>query len=70
MAALLVMDEVGVVDRPLASAIAAKAALDVAAYITPHNCAECSDCIHDGNKCCGCYDGACCVTSSGLGQGS
>lgn len=28
-----------------------------------HDCAACPDCIHDGNKCCGCYDGACCQTS-------
>jgi hypothetical protein len=26
----------------------------------PHTCASCPDCIHDGNRCCGCYDGACC----------
>ena len=25
-----------------------------------HRCETCPDCIHDGNKCCGCYDGACC----------
>lgn len=28
-----------------------------------HDCATCPGCIHDGNKCCGCYDGACCQTS-------
>lgn len=25
-----------------------------------HNCTTCEACIHDGRKCCGCYDGACC----------
>ncbi len=25
-----------------------------------HDCATCADCIHDGRRCCGCYDGACC----------
>lgn len=25
-----------------------------------HDCAKCEDCLHDGHKCCGCYDGACC----------
>lgn len=25
-----------------------------------HDCASCDDCVHDGHKCCGCYDGACC----------
>ena len=25
-----------------------------------HDCATCTDCLHDGHKCCGCYDGACC----------
>lgn len=25
-----------------------------------HGCSQCDDCIHNGNKCCGCYDGACC----------
>jgi hypothetical protein len=25
-----------------------------------HDCATCTDCVHDGKRCCGCYDGACC----------
>jgi hypothetical protein len=25
-----------------------------------HECETCPDCLHDGNRCCGCYDGACC----------
>lgn len=25
-----------------------------------HVCMECQDCIHNGAKCCGCYDNACC----------
>ena len=25
-----------------------------------HDCESCKACLHDGNKCCGCYDGACC----------
>lgn len=25
-----------------------------------HVCAECADCLHDGQRCCGCYDGVCC----------
>ena len=25
-----------------------------------HNCATCEPCVHDGRRCCGCYDGACC----------
>ena len=25
-----------------------------------HDCEVCPDCLHDGNKCCGCYDGVCC----------
>jgi hypothetical protein len=25
-----------------------------------HDCAKCQDCLHDGHKCCGCYDGVCC----------
>lgn len=29
----------------------------------PHDCETCQECIHDGNKCCGCYDGACCQRS-------
>jgi hypothetical protein len=28
-----------------------------------HDCATCSDCLHDGNKCCGCYDNSCCQTT-------
>lgn len=27
---------------------------------TEHSCESCEDCLHDGFKCCGCYDGACC----------
>ena len=27
----------------------------------PHDCATCPTCIHDGNECCGCYDGSCCL---------
>lgn len=26
-----------------------------------HDCPSCADCLHDGNKCCGCYDEACCL---------
>ena len=26
----------------------------------PHECDSCADCLHEGNRCCGCYDGACC----------
>ena len=37
-----------------------RAALDAAPAPTKHNCSTCPDCIHDGNKCCGCYDDACC----------
>lgn len=29
-------------------------------WIEEHDCASCVECIHDGHKCCGCYDGACC----------
>lgn len=25
-----------------------------------HDCESCADCVHDGNRCCGCYDGSCC----------
>lgn len=25
-----------------------------------HDCESCVGCIHNGRKCCGCYDGACC----------
>jgi len=25
-----------------------------------HDCDTCTDCIHNGNRCCGCYDGDCC----------
>lgn len=25
-----------------------------------HDCESCEACLHDGHKCCGCYDGACC----------
>jgi hypothetical protein len=35
---------------------AIRAALGSAA----HDCGSCPDCLHDGHKCCGCYDGACC----------
>lgn len=30
--------------------------------MSDHDCAQCAECIHDGHKCCGCYDGACCQT--------
>lgn len=32
-----------------------------------HSCTTCADCIHDGNRCCGCYDGACCRATEPLG---
>lgn len=25
-----------------------------------HDCESCTDCLHEGNECCGCYDRACC----------
>jgi hypothetical protein len=25
-----------------------------------HDCASCATCVHDGRRCCGCYDGVCC----------
>lgn len=25
-----------------------------------HDCESCEACLHDGQKCCGCYDGVCC----------
>ena len=25
-----------------------------------HDCSTCDECVHDGKRCCGCYDGACC----------
>ena len=28
-----------------------------------HLCESCPDCLHDGGKCCGCYDSACCRES-------
>lgn len=28
--------------------------------IEQHVCSKCAECIHDGRKCCGCYDGVCC----------
>lgn len=40
--------------------------LDVPLHPTPtdpHSCESCSDCLHDGAKCCGCYDGACCKST-------
>lgn len=30
---------------------------------TEHDCDTCADCIHDGHRCCGCYDGVCCRDS-------
>lgn len=42
----------------------ARAALEAAAGVAPqadgHDCTSCQDCIHNGGKCCGCYDGVCC----------
>lgn len=41
-----------------------------------HDCATCEDCLHDGHKCCGCYDGACCqrvadiAACAGCGMGT
>lgn len=33
-------------------------------YVSPgiavHDCETCTDCLHDGARCCGCYDGMCC----------
>ena len=26
----------------------------------PHDCESCAACVHNGQKCCGCYDGVCC----------
>jgi hypothetical protein len=34
-----------------------------------HICGECADCLHDGNKCCGCYDNACCRATAERGEG-
>ena len=28
-----------------------------------HSCESCEDCLHNGAKCCGCYDGVCCRES-------
>lgn len=33
-----------------------------------HECSTCQDCIHDGKRCCGCYDGACCVPQGDGGE--
>lgn len=42
----------------------ATAAVIVSAPSTPeHQCESCEDCLHDGAKCCGCYDGVCCRES-------
>ena len=29
-----------------------------------HSCDFCRDCIHNGHKCCGCFDGVCCQEST------
>lgn len=31
-----------------------------ATLVPSHDCGSCRDCLHNGNRCCGCYDGACC----------
>jgi len=31
-----------------------------------HDCSTCTACLHDGHKCCGCYDGACCQPAEAL----
>ena len=31
----------------------------------PHGCESCADCVHDGGKCCGCYDDVCCQPKGG-----
>lgn len=33
-----------------------------------HSCESCEACLHNGAKCCGCYDGACCQESSDSGS--
>ena len=47
---------------PIVEVVADLAALAAAAPTPPqeHDCTTCVDCIHNGNKCCGCYDGVCC----------
>lgn len=35
-------------------------ASDVLGAHAPHDCETCTDCLHDGHECCGCYDGSCC----------
>ena len=56
------------VERHLTIREAAHAALTALAAAlsaqTGHDCASCVKCIHDGHKCCGCYDGACCQAQS------
>lgn len=32
--------------------------------MSDHDCTTCADCIHNGTRCCGCYDGACCQHES------
>lgn len=38
-------------------------ALSTTGQTSEHDCSTCTDCLHDGQRCCGCYDGACCQTS-------
>jgi hypothetical protein len=38
-------------------------------WIEAHDCASCVECIHDGAKCCGCYDGVCCKPTGSESDG-
>ena len=43
-----------------ATGVAARDALANEPTDLAHDCESCEACLHDGHKCCGCYDGVCC----------
>lgn len=49
-----------ILDALRAEVLGVSSDAEVRAAYRKHDCEDCTACLHDGHKCCGCYDGVCC----------